>query len=228
MLNKFQGKNGAGNREVRQPGINVRLAEKEEGGNGKDKIVIIGDSMIRNVDKNVGMKEEGSFKKCISGAGIKQIVSEAIIAAEKVTEKTKLFIQGGGNSLRTLGANETVRSIVEGVRQIGRTSQKIWTVVLSVAPRPRENGRYEAERLRTYEVLFHEIMKLNKEGLNVTFMDIDRWINPGCFGRDGVHFNFEGNRVIGSIIINVITRGPRVSRRRFRVGIDKRMGLRGQ
>ena len=44
----------------------------------------------------------------------------------------------------------------------------LWTVVLSLAPRPRENERYEAERLRTNEVLFHEIMKLNKEGLNAT------------------------------------------------------------
>ena len=34
-------KNRARNREERQPGDNVKLAEKEEGGNGKDKIVII-------------------------------------------------------------------------------------------------------------------------------------------------------------------------------------------
>ena len=205
-------RNGAGNREARQPGVNIRLVEKEKRGSGKDRIVIVGDSMVRNVDRIVGMKEEGSFLKCISGAGVKQIMSEAVIASGKASENTKLFIHGGGNSLKTLGADETVRSIIEGVRQIGRTSQKVWTVVLSVAPRPKENGRYEAERLRTNEILFHEIVKLHKEGVKVTFMDMDLCMNLGCFGRDGIHFNFEGNRVMGGIIIGVINRRPRVDR----------------
>ena len=201
------------NREVRQPEANVRMIEKERRGTGKDKVVIIGDSMIRNVDKMVGMKEEGSYRKCLSGAGVKQIVSEAIVASEKVTEDTRLFIQGGGNSLKTLGAGETVRSIVEGARQICKTNQKVWTIVLSVAPRPRENGRYESERLKTNEMLFHEIKKLHKEdGLKVTFMGMDPCLNLDCFGSDGVHFNFEGNKAISRIIISVIKSRPRVNR----------------
>ena len=82
--------------------------------------------------------------KYLSRAGVKQIMNEAITESRKLTENTKLFIQGGGYSLKTLGAYELVRSRVEGVRQIGRISQ-VWTIVLSVALRSGENGRYEAE-----------------------------------------------------------------------------------
>ena len=38
-----------------------------------------------------------------------------------------------------------VKSLVEGLRETDRISKDVWTVVLSLVLRPRENGRYEDE-----------------------------------------------------------------------------------
>ena len=201
---------------VEKTGRERNLREKKEPseGNGKtkEKIIIIGSSLVRNVDRVVSMKESGSFLKSFGGAGIKQIVSEAVVASKNAVGKTKLFIQGGGNSLKCLGAEETVKSVLEGLREIGRMNKNVWTIVLSLVPRPRENGRYEEERKRTNAMLFDEIVRLASEGLKVTFMDMDRCMNMECFANDRVHFNFQGNKVFGKIIIGIINRKPMVSR----------------
>ena len=188
---------------------------KRQVGNGriKDKIVVIGSSMVRNVERNVSMKEKGSYSRSIRGAGIKEIMSEAVEAAIKTTEKTLLFIEGGGNSLKCLGVEETVRSVVEGVRDINRENKNLWTVVLSVIPRPRENWRYENARLEVNERLFEEVIRLHKEGVKVTFMNLDPGMNLECFAEDQVHFNDKGNRAMGKVIISVINRSAMIDRR---------------
>ena len=151
--------------------------------------------------------------KSIGGAGIKQIMIEAVNAAESAGDDSVVFIQGGNNSLKFLGANRTVESIVEGVREINRKNKKLWTVVLSLMPRPREDGRYERGRLRTNEILKEEIFKVFKEGITVTLTDIE-CMNIRCFASDGVHLNYEGNRVVGNVIINVVKRGQVVKTNR--------------
>ena len=62
--------------------------------NSREKIIIVGSSIVRNVGKIVCMKDEGSYLRSIGGARIKQIMSEAIVAAEAATDDTVLFIQG--------------------------------------------------------------------------------------------------------------------------------------
>ena len=74
------------------------------------------------------------------------------------------------------------------------------------------DGRYETKRLRTIEFLFHKIIMLHIEGVKVTFIDMNPCMKLSCFARDGDYFNFEGNKVIGYIVISVINRHPRVNR----------------
>ena len=179
----------------------------------KDKIVVIGSSMVRNIERNVGMKEYGSYSRSIGGAGIKEIMNEAVEAAVKVTNKTLLFVEGGGNSLKCLGVEETVRSVVEGVRDIHRENKNVWTVMLSLIPRPRENWRYEEARLKTNERLFDECVRLYKEGVKVTFMNMDPGMNLDCFAADQVHFNDYGKKALGRIIISVVNRSAMLGRR---------------
>ena len=181
----------------------------------REKIIIVGSSMVRNVGKIVGMKDEGSYLRSIGGAGIKQVMSEAIVAAEAAKDKTVLFIQGGNNSLKCLGADETVRSIVEGVREANSKNKQVWIVILSLIPRPREDGRYERERQRTNEKLKEEIFRLFKEGIKVTFTDIEDSMNVNCFMKDGVHLNYEGNQVVGNIIIDVVKGSQGTSKNRM-------------
>ena len=44
----------------------------------RDKIMVIWDSMIKYVDRIVGLNQHGSFKRSIGGAGIKQIMGELL------------------------------------------------------------------------------------------------------------------------------------------------------
>ena len=186
---------------------------KSIGGAGIKKIIVVGSSMVRNIGKVVCMKDEGSYVNSIEGAGIEQIMSEAVNAAESAGDDSVLFIQGGNNSLKVLGADRTVQSIVEGVREINGKNKKLWTVVLSLMPRPREDGRYERGRRRTNEILKEEIFKLFKEGIRVTLADIE-CMSMRCFASDGVHLNYEGNRVVRNEIINVVKRDQGVKTKR--------------
>ena len=227
--NRVKGKNGATGYKLNQQsdsGVQMQSAQTGHGEQrwtspinnrkpDKDKIIVIGSSMVRNINKVVGMNVEGSFLRSIGGAGIKQIISEAINAAETATNNTKMFIQGGGNSLKTLGVDETVRSYVEGLREISRKNGNITTVVLSIIPRPREDFRYEQTRCRVNMILKEEIIKLYHEGIKVTFMNADPAINSECFSRDGVHFNYVGNGVLGRVIINVMRQAANI---RLRAG----------
>ena len=52
-------------------------------------------------------------------------------------------------------------------------------------------------------------MKLSREGLKVTFVDMDRCLNIECFANDGVHFNFQGIKAVSKIIINVVNLASR-------------------
>ena len=175
-------------------------------GVGSDKIMVIGDSMIKYVDRIVGLNQHGSFKRSIGGAGIKQIMGEAIEAAENTSGGAKLFIQGGGNSLKFIGVDQTVDSVLEGVREIHKRNKDICTVVLSIAPRPKENGLYNRNRELTNRILMEEIRKLYQEGIKVTFINMDVCLDSDCFVQDGVHFNFKGNGALGKVIISALKR----------------------
>ena len=90
------------------------------------------------------------------------------------------------------------------MREANSKNKHVWIVILSLIPRPREDGRYERERQRTNEKLKEEIFRLFKEGIKVTFTDIEDSMNVNCFMKDGVHLNYEGNQVVGNIIIDVV------------------------
>ena len=62
-----------------------------------------------------------------------------------------------------------------------------------------------------------EIFKLFKEGIRVTLTDIE-CMTMRCFASDGVHLNYEGNRVVGNVIINVVKRdqGVKTNRREIK------------
>ena len=125
---------------------NLLLPTSQGKSTGRDSIVVIGSSMVRNINKVVGMKESGSFLRSIGGAGIKQIMGEAVLAANQASDGTKLFIQVGGNSLKHIRVQNIVRSIVDGVQDIYSANNRIAVSVLGLIPHPRENGLYGRAR----------------------------------------------------------------------------------
>ena len=171
----------------------------------KHKIVIIGDSMIGNIKEVVAMKERGSYNVALRGAGIKQIVIEAEKACEVLKEnrtRGTVFLQGGGNSLKFLRPEGTISSIIQSVKKMTSRNEYAAIKVISILPRPRENGRYEEMRLYTNWVLKKELeLMKRREGKNVEFIDVDSVMSLESFTRDGIHFNETGNRNIGKVII---------------------------
>ena len=60
----------------------------------REKILVVGSSMVRNIEKVVYMKDERSFLKSIGGAGIKQIMSEAVRAVESAVDECSFHSRG--------------------------------------------------------------------------------------------------------------------------------------
>ena len=142
-----------------------------------DRIMVIGDSMIKYVDRVVGLNQHDSFKRSIGGAGIKQIMGEAIAAAKNTSGGAKLFIQGRGNTLKFIGVEQTVDSVVEGVREIHKRNKDLCTVVLSIVPRPKENGLYNKNMELTNRRPMEEIRKLQ--------------LLPGSYYQEGTAISFR-------------------------------------
>ena len=142
-------------------------------------------------------------------------MGEAVLAAKQASVDTKFFIQGGGNSLKHIGVDNTVRSIVGGVRDMASANNRIVVSVFGLLPRPRENGQYERARLRTNECLRGELRRLKEEeNIEVLFIDVEKCLNLDCFGKDGVHFNRAGNTILGKFIVEVMVNLTRLKRER--------------
>ena len=50
------------------------------------------------------------------------------------------------------------------------------------------------------------LVPLHKEGVKVSFMNLDPCMNLECFTEDQVNFIDTGNRAIGKVIISVVNR----------------------
>ena len=174
--------------------------------NKKRSINITGDSMVRNVTKIVKCGIPGSGCIARGGAGIKEIVKKAIEVGKEIQDDGYLIIQGGGNSLKWLGVEETVKTILEGVDCIRREKKEVNVAVCSILPRPRESERYNVMRMEVNRKLQEELCmrKANatrrKENA-ASYLDMDSMINPQMYREDGVHFNEKGNAAFGKKVI---------------------------
>ncbi len=90
------------------------------------------------------------------------------------------------------------------MKQIREMNDSIDIGVMSVLPRPRENGEYEKMRLRVNERVCEEVHKMQNEidsKGRVHFVDVEQELNASMFEKDGVHMNREGNWKVGKRVI---------------------------
>ena len=90
---------GSSSKVGKQRDVRGRIQVGYGNGRIKDKIVVIGSSMVRNIERNVSMKEKGKYSRSIRRAEIKGIVSKAVEASITATDKTSLLIEGGENTV---------------------------------------------------------------------------------------------------------------------------------
>ena len=161
-------------------------------------IVCVGDSMVKNANRHMAMRGEDSHLVSLSGKGIEDI---AQVARERMRglEEGMLILQGGGNGLRQLGPEQTVRKVMECVREV-KKERKVRVAVVGVLGRPRETRGYEELRRETNRLLQEEVVKMKiecsrREGdFGVSFLDLDGALPPVVYGRDGVHLSREGEK----------------------------------
>ena len=163
-------------------------------------IRVIGDSMVKKVERQVGCSVEGSGVDSLSGAKIGEVRRKVEEVASDMKDGL-LIIQGGGNDLESVGTEDTVREVVEAVRAVEGKGMSV--AVVGIMRRPREGERYERLRRRTNGRIQEEVLKLKVEWLkskkgNVSFLDLDDELREGRdFAVDGVHLNDSGNYRMG-------------------------------
>ena len=168
---------------------------------GREKIIIVGDHMVKFTDKVVGLKEEGSSKICLPGAGIREVMTRAVDAAKKAHDNSKIFISAGGNGLRVMGVEWTVNAIVDGLKTIGKVNNQLYAACLGIIRCPRESEEYERMRCEVNSRVKVIIRTMIEEGERVMFLDTDRDLRvEEHFGRDRVHLNRAGVGKLGMII----------------------------
>ena len=125
----------------------------------KKKINIIGDSIARGITRVVKCNEQGSGCTSIRGAGIKQIMLTCEKKAEELEDDSLLIIEGGGNSLKYLGEEETVTCMMESIKRI-KEKKLMKVAVLGIIPRPQEKAHYERQKRGTNRRLQQELCSL--------------------------------------------------------------------
>ena len=166
----------------------------------RSPICIIGDSMIRHAPAHVKCSLPGSGCTSLPGARIHDV-------KEKVKEETRgmedgmLVVQGGGNDLKRIGVEETVKEVVDAVMAVH--GKKMSVAVVGVMRRPREDMTYERMRRATNKRIFEEVTRMKVKWMkeksgNVSFLDLDGALDDDrMFARDGVHLNAAGNARMG-------------------------------
>ena len=168
----------------------------------KRTINIIGDSMIRQITRIIKCSEPNSGCVSKGGAGIKEIMTNATEINRKVCGDGYMILQGGGNSLKWLGVEETAKSILEGVDTIQNENKRLNIAVCSILPRPKENESYERMRRETNKriqqgLCIRKAIATRAKEEAASFLDMDSLLRPDMYREDGVHLNAEGNEQIG-------------------------------
>ena len=162
-------------------------------------IVVIGDSMVRNLERHVRMSGES---RCVSmrGAQMKSVTEKAVEVSVG-REEGLIVIQGGGNGLLERKCDETVKMIIETVQKIKEKNKKLRVAVVSIMPRPERAHQPQYETIRReVNTKIHEavlgldcayVREVGNTGLS--FLNMDPVLGPELFGGDGVHLNAQGD-----------------------------------
>ena len=205
---------GASDQEVEENGFQVVKRSRRI---KKPSIKIIGDSMIKNITRIVKCDKEGSGCFSKRGAGIKEIMLKVKEECSSAAEGSLIVVQGGGNSLKHIGVEDTVNSLVECIKEVRNNRKDLNIAVASILPRPCESGQYDNWRKKVNVEVQKQVCQMSleavkaKEGCGVAFLDMDCVMNPQKFARDGVHLNQEGEQCVGSRILTWIKEKERRS-----------------
>ena len=150
----------------------------------------------------------------IRGAGIKQVLKTACEAANTLNKDSLLILEGGCNSLNTLGTDCTVQAIMESVKNIKYLCKDVSVAEMGIFPRPRGGRRYKEMRRDANKKLQRELYELKLslfkvKGGNASFIDMNAVVSPDSFASYGVHLNVDGEVKLWRRVLNWIKKKKR-------------------
>lgn len=122
-------------------------------------IVCVRDSMLKNAQTYGHEGRKSKQLVSLSGIGMGSIVQEARESMRGLKEGM-LILQGGGNSLRQLGPEQTTKKVMECGKQV---KKKVREAVVGVLGWPKEAEGYEEIRRETNRLLQQEVLKMKME-----------------------------------------------------------------
>src|SRR6218665_1118402 len=150
----------------------------------KDRVLLVGDSLVRHVGRNLEQQCLGLKTVCKPGGRIEQIVSEV----EKRGDKEEaVIVHVGTNNLRMDETEEIMKKYEEMIQRL-KKERLGEVVVMGILPRQDLSEALESKRVEVNRRL-KEMCGVSK----VRYCDVK--FNPwrgGFLGRDGLHLNARG------------------------------------
>lgn len=156
--------------------------QKAESKERKDRVLLLGDSMVRQVGRNLQKQCAGFETVCKPGARIEQMLSEI----EKSKDDT-LIVQVGTNNLRMDETDEMMSKYEEMIHQL-KVERQGKVVVMGILPRQDISEALDSKRVEV-----NRRLKRMCEEEEVKYCEVE--FNPwkgGFLGSDGLHLNARG------------------------------------
>src|SRR6218665_1309126 len=159
--------------------------EKAATSQRKGRVLLVGDSLVRHVGRNLEQQCAGLSTVCKPGGRIEQMVPEI----EKRGKEDTVIVQVGTNNLRTC-MDETEEMMQKYEEMIQRLKEERLGEVVVMGILPRQDL---SEALDSKRVEVNRRLKEMCGGSKVRYCDVE--FNPwrgGFLGRDGLHLNARG------------------------------------
>ena len=180
---------GLGGRGARKDGKDIRTAKEAETKKAvsiqrKDRVFLVGDSLVRHVGRNLQKQCAGFDTVCKPGARIEQMFLES----EKKEEKEDtVIVQVGTNNLRMDETEEMMSKYKDMIQRLNE-DRKGQVVVMGILPMQDLSEALDSKRVEANS----RLKKLCEEEM-VRYCEVE--FNPwkgGYLGRDGLHLNARG------------------------------------
>lgn len=166
----------------------------------KEELVVLGDSLIDRTDREMNMG--GNLRRvrvCLRGANTVELMNT--LKKEDFEEDTaySVIVQVSGNGLQRLGAERVVREVVGGIQGVAMKGKQVSLIICGVIKRPAGGREYERERRCVNMELSRMVRQMAEreiEGIvSLKYANMEE-VGVEHIGRDGVHLNSEGVRVM--------------------------------
>ena len=153
--------------------------------------LVMGDSMI----KHVGLKS--ATVNIYRGIRAEQLCKkvEEINPGEVGDPEIIVLHVGTNNVIGSQNADEVMAEVYELIRCTKKKFPKAKVVVNSIIIRRDVNFSYLRQ--------INENLRWACDALKAVFVDLNRFIDESCLGKDGLHLNRKGSFILGNIIKNV-------------------------